>query len=100
VSLYQDFNLPDNWNNQIIDIFSELDKKKIYYPEFRLQNILVLNDKITFIDYGLAQFNGLSNSENCKLFIDRLEKLNYKLKNIKDRNIRLNLISSFFINLQ
>ena len=97
-SLWDTFRLPDDWEDQITVLFTQLDNAKIYYPEFRLQNILIKNEKITFIDYGLATFDGRSNSDNCSKFIKYLTKLNDKLKNIENRNTRLQLITTFFNN--
>jgi hypothetical protein len=39
-SLYNNFNLPLDWKTQIKNLFDDLTKNNIYYPEFRLQNIL------------------------------------------------------------
>lgn len=97
-SLYNDFNLPKDWKDQIIQIFEKLNNKNIFYPEFWLQNILVLDGKITFIDYGLASFSEQSNKDNCQLFINNLEQLNEKLSNVKDRQKRYQLIHTYFIN--
>ena len=98
-SLYDNFNLPDDWKEQITYIFSEYDKIGIFYPEFRLQNILVLDNKITFVDYGLSKFNNESNSNNLNIFLNNLEKLNKKLLDVRDRNTRLQLITTFLKNL-
>ena len=97
-SLWDAFKLPYNWQDQITILFTQLDNAKIYYPEFRLQNILVKNERITFIDYGLATFGGKSNKENLHKFIEYLTKLDDKLKNIENRNTRLQLITTFFSN--
>jgi hypothetical protein len=63
-SLYDNFNLPKDWQTQITDIFNELTNNGIFYPEFRLQNILVLDGKITFVDYGLAEFKDSIDNTN------------------------------------
>ena len=97
-SLWDAFKLPDDWEDQITVLFTQLDNAKIYYPEFRLQNILLKNEKITFIDYGLATFDGRNNKDNCQKFIQYLTKLNNKLKNVENRNTRLQLIITFFSN--
>lgn len=97
-SLWDTFLLPKDWQSQLAILFTQLDNAKIYYPEFRLQNILIKNEKITFIDYGLATFNGRSNKGNCQKFIQYLTKLEDKLKNIENRNTRLQLITTFFSN--
>jgi predicted Ser/Thr protein kinase/GR25 family glycosyltransferase involved in LPS biosynthesis len=97
-SLWDTFKLPYGWENQITILFTQLDNAKIYYPEFRLQNILIKNEKITFIDYGLATFDGRNNKGNCQKFIQYLTKLEDKLKNVENRNTRLQLITTFFSN--
>lgn len=97
-SLWDAFSLPVDWENQIRNLFTQLNDCGIYYPEFRLQNILVKDDKITFIDYGLATFDGRDNAENLSKFTKYLTKLNNKLKDIGDRNTRLQLITTFFDN--
>ena len=97
-SLWDDFKLPYDWQEQITILFTQLDNAKIYYPEFRLQNILIKNEKITFIDYGLATFDGRNNKDNFQKFIKYLTKLNNKLKNVENRNTRLQLITTFFNN--
>ena len=99
-SLYRNFTLPDNWEDQINNIFDELDHNKINYSEFWLQNILVLDNKITLVDYGLAKFNSDTNNNNRKFFIDNLKALNPKLSVEPDRNTRLRLIRTFFDNLK
>lgn len=98
-SLYNNFDLPSDWQKQITDIFSELTSKGIFYPEFRLQNILVLNDIITFVDFGLAQFrNDCDNSENLKRFITYIQTFNDRFKSVQDLEERHRLISTFSIN--
>lgn len=98
-SLYNDFTLPSNWKTQITDIFSVLTNKGIYYPEFRLQNILVLDNKITFVDYGLAEFrNECDNSENLENFISYIEIFENKFNSVSDLDERHRLISTFSLN--
>ena len=100
-SLYDNFNLPKDWQIQIINIFNELTNNGIFYPEFRLQNILVLDGKITFVDYGLAEFKDLvDNTNNLNNFIKYLDILNSKLSDILDRNKQLQLITTFLNNIK
>ena len=100
-SLYNEFSLPKDWQTQITKIFNELDRCGVFYPELWLQNILVLNNKITFIDFGLAEYNtNISNEMNLDLFIKSLESLNKKLYGLTDRNYRYQLINTFFNNLK
>jgi len=99
-SIYNDFNLPDDWKQQITNIFSELTDNGIFYPEFRLQNILVLNGKISFVDFGLAEFrDNCDNTENVEKFIKYLSLLDDKFKVVTDLNARHILISTFLQNV-
>jgi tRNA A-37 threonylcarbamoyl transferase component Bud32 len=102
-SLFYHFYLPENWKYQIENIFTELTKKNIYYSEFRLENILILDNKIFFIDYGLANKidnTDKDNRDNCLLFIDLLSKLNDKLSNTTDKDIMYDIYSSFMRNMR
>jgi GR25 family glycosyltransferase involved in LPS biosynthesis/predicted Ser/Thr protein kinase len=99
-SIYNDFNLPTDWKQQIINIFSELTDNGIFYPEFRLQNILVLNGKISFVDFGMAEFRDeCDNTENLEKFIKYLSLLDDKFKEVTDLNARHILISTFLQNV-
>jgi len=99
-SIYNDFNLPTDWKQQITNIFSELTDNGIFYPEFRLQNILVLDGKISFVDFGLAEFrNDCDNTENVEKFIKYLILLDDKFKTVTDLNARHILISTFLKNV-
>lgn len=78
-SLYNKFNLPDDWKDQIVKIFKLFDEKCIYYPEFNLHNILVKNNNINFVDFGLAEFNSTkTNTINCDNFIKILQLMQNK----------------------
>ena len=100
-SLYNNFKLPKDWKEQIKEIFDSLTENKIYYPEFRLQNILVLNKKIKFVDFGLAEFKeNVDNTENCNKFVKYLEVLNKRLKKTKDKNERYKLCTTLFNNMK
>ena len=88
-SLYNNFILPEDWKEQITNNFNSLTQNKIYYPEFNLKNIVYLNGKLSFIDYGLASFfddisNTYNNTDNCTIFIELLTLLNNKFKSIDD----------------
>ena len=110
-SLYDKFILPDDWKEQIYSIFTTLTSKNIYYPEFNLKNIVVLDNKISFIDYGLAKFNSdgdgdgdgdgsNDNTQNCNIFIELIELLNEKFKNIDDIHTRQVLYITFINNIR
>ena len=99
-SLYNDFNLPKDWEYQITNIFSELTKDGIFYPEFRLQNILVLDGKISFVDFGMAHFRDkCDNQKNLEMFIKNLSLLERKFRIITDLDARHRLISTFLKNV-
>ena len=111
-SLYDKFILPDDWKEQIYSIFTTLTTKNIYYPEFNLKNIVVLDNKISFIDYGLAKFNSddgndsndgndcNDNTQNYNIFIELIELLNEKFKNINDIHTRQVLYITFINNIR
>ena len=99
-SIYNDFNLPKDWKDQITNIFSELTNNEIFYPEFRLQNILVLDDKISFVDFGMAEFREkCDNTVNLQFFIRNLSLLDQKFKVVIDLDARQRLISTFLKNV-
>ena len=97
--IYNDFDLPKDWIKQINDIFSKLTKNNIYYQEFRLQNILVDNDKISFIDFGMAEIKVCDNTTNLNKFISYISVLEEKLKTTTSLDERQRLISTFLINV-
>ena len=101
-SLYNNFVLPEDWKEQICGIFHTMDANNIFYPEFKIQNFLVLDGKITFVDFGLAQDLKAThkyNNENCEKFIRLLSLLNEKFRNIQDREQRYQLYSAFIVNM-
>ena len=85
-SLYTNFILPEDWKEQITNNFNSLTQNKIYYPEFNLKNIVYLNGKLSFIDYGLAELisddEECNNIDNCSIFIELLTLLDEKFKSI------------------
>jgi GR25 family glycosyltransferase involved in LPS biosynthesis/tRNA A-37 threonylcarbamoyl transferase component Bud32 len=99
-SLYDNFNLPSDWESQIRNIFNLLDGKRVFYPEFRLQNILVMDDKIRFVDFGMASIKSdCDNRENCDKFIKYLQILEDRFKSTNDIDTRHRLISTLLINI-
>ena len=99
-SIYNDFNLPKDWKDQITTLFSELTDNGIFYPEFRLQNILVLDGKISFVDFGMAEFRDkCDNTVNIEKFIKYLSLLEDKFKVVIDLDARQRLISTFLKNI-
>ena len=100
-SLYNNFVLPEDWKEQITEIFLNMTKNGIFYPEFKIQNILVLDGKITFVDFGLAKLDdNVDNTDNCNKFIRLLSLLNEKFSNIQDKEQRYQLYSTFIDNMK
>ena len=100
-SLYTNFVLPSDWKQQITDIFTELNNKQIYYPEFNIKNILNKNSKLHFIDFGLAfVINDPDNNENCENFIELLEILQERFKSTTNNNERLLLYNTLINNIK
>lgn len=84
-SLYNKFVLPHDWVEQIEALFDLLTQNNVNYPEFNLKNIVVLNDTVSFIDFGLAIFHkDCDNKDNKYIFIELLEMLDNKFKIITD----------------
>ena len=82
-SLYNEFLLPLDWKDQLKELFNNLTKKNIYYPEFRLQNILNKNGKLSFVDFGLSKiYEGANNDTNYDVFIELLEILNGRFEGV------------------
>lgn len=92
-TLFDNFTLVYDWEKQIGDIFDELDKRDIYYPEFNLKNITCKNGIMYFIDFGLARIefdiekNNI-NINNKNVFIDLLQIISNKFKIITDVDIQ------------
>ena len=100
-SLYDNFALPDDWEKQINDIFSTLTQNNIYYPEFNTNNIVVMDDIISFVDFGLANFNNdIDNENNCKIFVKLLSILNDKFKKLCYSKQKRILYNTFINNLR
>jgi GR25 family glycosyltransferase involved in LPS biosynthesis/tRNA A-37 threonylcarbamoyl transferase component Bud32 len=98
-SLYHDFILPSDWKEQIRETFDGLTQAGVYYPEFRLQNILVLDGKVSFVDFGLAELNSQrSNEDNCLHFTSILDLIDQRFKVEPDLERRRKLLSNLFRN--
>lgn len=98
-SLYNKFELPSNWQYQIKNLFDDMTKHNIEYPEFNLNNILVKDEIISFVDFGLARI-GNNNADNCNNFIKMLNVLNNKLKGTKDEKEKNILYNSYMSNIR
>ena len=80
-SLYNNFILPLDWKIQIKELFDYLTANNIYYPEFRLQNILNNESKLSFVDFGMAKIcDDVDNKNNCDIFIELIEILDNRFK--------------------
>ncbi len=109
-SLFEKFILPKNWKKQINNIFDYLTLHNIEYPEFNLKNILVLDNKISFVDFGLARFNQDNHQQNvinknqnhAKIFIEIIEKLKDKMSilNEHQKNQKYILYQTFINNMK
>jgi hypothetical protein len=100
-SLYTMFSLPDDWELQICNLFNMLSVNNIYYPEFNLNNIVVLNNVISFIDFGLAEIiDNPDNTNNCNVFIKLLHLLNDKYKSVDNRTQQHILYNTFMTNIK
>lgn len=110
-SLFDNFMLPHDWENQIRNIFQILNDNRIFYPEFNLKNILILNNRLYLIDYGLARICDESNENNLLNFIEIINILREKFNEIKDveqqhifynnfiNNIKLDKDSKYLANI-
>ena len=98
-SLYNNFILPNDYKEQISEIFKSFNLKNIYYPEFNINNILVSSEnKISFVDFGLAECEcDENNNENYKNFIELLEILHNRFKNIENSK-QIRILYNTFIN--
>lgn len=104
-TLFDNFNLPDNWKEQIERIFNELDTFGIYYPEFNLKNICVYDGIIYFIDFGLAKINANVNIStinliNQKNFIELIDILREKFITTDNPEQRLIYYNNFINNVK
>lgn len=100
-SLYDNFVLPSDWKSQLRQLFDKLDEHHIYYPEFNLRNITVLNDKLSLIDFGLALNNSTqSNNNNYHVFTELLEKIQSKDFNKYSTDEKYMMYSTFINNLK
>ena len=101
-TLYNKFILPLNYKEQINCIFDDLNSKNIYYPEFNINNIVVKDNEISFIDFGLCQIlEGEDiNKENKTNFIELLEMLNNRFNEIDDDKQRRILYNTFINNMK
>ncbi len=107
ISLFDNFSLPLDWKEQMIEVFGLLTNRGIEYPEFNLKNILVMDDKISLVDFGLARFsyteNNLDikklNDKHLKVFIEILEKLKQKFETIEQKHITV-LYQTFLNNMK
>lgn len=98
-SIYDNFDLPENWEDQIKETFNEFDAVGIYYPEFRLQNILVKDSRLSFVDFGMAKLSSEKNYLNCEKFCTLLNILNEKFKIEQGFDQRHALMNTFFRNI-
>ena len=100
-SLYDNFVLPENWKEQIKFIFDEYNKYNIYYTEFKLQNILIKNNIIKIVDFGLAKnIDNCNNDNNCNVFIELLDSLNNRFKTVTNNETKNLLYTTLIHNIK
>jgi tRNA A-37 threonylcarbamoyl transferase component Bud32 len=100
-SLYTDFVLPADWKEQISSLFTTLSEANIYYPEFNLKNILLLDGRLSFVDFGLATLDAdKMNADNEKVFVGLLETLDNKFRTLDNPEQKRVLYSTFINNLK
>jgi hypothetical protein len=75
VSLYDNFHLPLDWKQQLTVWFRRFDDLGIWYPEFNLRNILVLDGTINIVDFGLARLQSGNELNELGVFIKLIEAL-------------------------
>lgn len=96
--------LPDDWIEQIKYIFNEFDKKNIYYREFNIFNFVIKNDKINFVDFGLAKIKNKSNNFNFINFVELINIFYNKTKkfnnNDDDNNLKYAYYLDFLTNMK
>ena len=98
-SLYYNFALPSDWESQVQKIFKDFFDSGVYYPEFRLHNILVLDGVISFVDFGLSELDsGKDNIDNCNRFIRYLSLLDDRFKSVVDIDEKHRLYDTFLAN--
>lgn len=98
-SLYNKFELPPNWEKQIKDLFDYFENHNICYPEFNLNNILVKDNIISFVDFGLAS-SGNNNKDNSNNFVKMLDTLNKKFCDVLNDNERKILYNTYMKNIR
>lgn len=50
-------NIPNNWKDQILNIYNMLSCENIYHNDFTISNITVLDNKLYLIDFGWSSRN-------------------------------------------
>ena len=102
-SLFDNFYLPSDWKEQLTEIFDLLTEKEIEYPEFNIKNILVCDNKLSMVDFGLARFYKeikteikTKNNNHLLVFIEILDKLKEKFEKADMKQI--NVLYQTFLN--
>ena len=98
-SLYDNFHLPKDWKIQIREIFDILTKYSVVYREFNIKNILVKDNRIYFVDFGLAYFGEEGNEDNLVNFIEILDILDNRFKCESRTNVLI-LYDTFINNMK
>jgi len=67
--------LPDDWIIQLKYLTDSLTEHNIYYPEFNLKNIVIKDNQMCLIDFGLASICRKSNNANYKIFVQLIQQM-------------------------
>lgn len=95
-SLYDHFELPLDWRGQISQMFAKLSNAGVYYPEFKLQNIVCNCGVLKLIDFGLAcAHSPTDNDESCNAHLKHLANLENKFSTLTDRRSRQRLYHTY-----
>ncbi len=102
-TLFDHFELPDDWITQLEKIFNGFNNCGVYYPEFNLKNITLKNGKIYIIDFGLANIEDDPSEKNQKTldnFIEFISAINDKFKSICELEQQHIYYNNFINNLK
>ena len=94
-------NIPDNWKEQIMNIYEILKYNNIYHNDITLDNLTILNNKIYLIDFGWANnIPSFPYFNINKKIIDNSKNMYDMFERIVNNSIelRLNNISIFVKN--
>ena len=71
------YNLPNDWDKQIKNIFYIFTKNKIYHNNYTIENLFVFNDKIKLANFEVVDLQDY----NPNLYIKLIDSLNNMFQN-------------------